>query len=206
MPWPKRCQPVHAQRGALSEASATRSGAHNMLWVGVRSTRAHTHCWLTGSGSSGGARHERLLREAPGWRGACRPVLHGSWPLRKRRDSPAVCVTQRYVKSAAGRLTPGQVTHSALRSRALTDSFLLPDRGAIRQRGAVRVRSPGGSAQRCGVGLNGAAVKPRHPRDRGGVRACRPDASPRGSSPACRCSRGCRSGSWPGRRGPAFPG
>ena len=144
--WPKRCQLAHAQprRTRRRERDAQRR-APARPWVGVRSTRAHADRWLTGSCSSGGARHERLLREAPRWRGACRPVLHGSWPLRKRRDSAAVCVTQRYVKSPKA-IYPrtGNAQRAAQRGADRLD--FLSDRGPVRRSGAVRVRSPGCSA------------------------------------------------------------
>jgi hypothetical protein len=115
----------------VAEGSATRSGAH-LHAVGGCAQHTRPRARLFDLALSGGARHERLLREAPGWRGACLRTRPGPLQPSKRRDSPAVCVTQRYVQAAAGRLTPGRTCQRAAQQGA-DRLVLLADRQDTRR-------------------------------------------------------------------------
>ena len=112
--WPGRSRsPGRCPRAARGPADAARN-AHNMTWAGVRSTRAYTHRWVIGSCPSGGARHERVLCEAPGWRSACLQAT--PWP---KAALQALCQTGALHNAALCSIARRAIdprTHTALRA------------------------------------------------------------------------------------------
>ena len=104
--------------------------------------------------------HECVLCEATRWRGACRHRLLVTMTFRTRRDSVAVCITPHYVNRRQPRAAGW-----ALRPLGAGQGW--PAAGKSRSRavcGSCPIAMP-----LVGVGLNGAAVKPRSDRIANGV-------------------------------------
>lgn len=146
-------------RAGLAEAGATRSGAHPHDVGGcaqhTRPREPLLDLALPRAQDMDACYAKRRAGAALACEHAFRPLQR-----RKRRDSPAVCVTQRYVKSAA-RPTYPRTKMPALRSRALTDSFLLHDH---RGPGQGRRRTPycPGRARRAHPQASSQAVAVAH--------------------------------------------